>query len=314
MVGFLEMWGNLPNMAFPPLKGKRKNADYLNSVAFMETFNRITNIAISRFKWTGLPDSCNERALELTLYFYGKALFFNDENLGYIHTPVSLPGPFNVYYESVRRNAYSFNYEKWLDIDNSVLIRGNKTMTPDYFIAWSYSPKIADALRSIDVHTQTIKRPFAISATENERRSVEAALEKVCDNEIAVVGTKFTDKNNGLGVLNFNVNCYLSEMWANLKNYYQQAFSALGVDNSFTSKKERLVVNESEGEQNVIRHTLQSAYDERKKACEEINKMFGLNLNVEINQIDTFAEERAFLQSLQNMHNTPGGGDGVRED
>ena len=297
---------NLPMFSPVPLRGKRKQSEYLNSVVFMEVFNRLTNIALSRFRWKGLPDSCNERALEMTLYFYGKALFLFDENLGLIHTPVSLPGPFNVYYESINREAYSFNYHEVRTISDSVIIRNNKTMCPDYYITWTYAPKITDALRSIDVHTQTIKRPFAITATENERRSVEAALEKVTDNEIAVVGSKFTDRNNGIGVLNFNVNCYLGEMWANAKNYFEQAYTAFGIDNSYSSKKERLVVNESEGQQNVIRHTLESAYDQRRQAAEQVNKMFGTNITVEINQLETFMGERLIMN---NPMAEPEGGD-----
>ena len=291
------MFEFLPN--FNPFIPKKKSARFLNDLAFQEVFFRITNVALSRFKWNNLPDTCNERALEMTLYYYGVALFFNDANLGYAHTPVNLIGPFNIYYESIRRFAYSFQYNKEYSIDNSVVIRCNKTMTPDYFVTMNYAAKIADAMRSIDVHTQTIKRPYALACREKDRKSVEAAINNVSDNEVAIFGTNEIMDGKNISVLNLNTQCFLSDMWANVKNYFNQCYSALGVNNSFTEKRERMIVPESTGEANVIRHTLESEYEERKRACELINKMFGLNIDVKINE-EIFEEVEEDINDVPN--------------
>lgn len=95
-----------------------------------------------------------------------------------------------------------------------------------------------------------------------------------------------------MSVLTTGVQSYLGDMWANVKNMFNQVYSALGVANEFTSKKERLVVSESQGEQTPIRHSLESELECRRKACEEINKMFGLNVSVEANQLEQFKEEQ----------------------
>ena len=42
----------------------------------------MTEIAISRFEWENLPDTCDERTLELVLCKQGKAVFFEDETVG----------------------------------------------------------------------------------------------------------------------------------------------------------------------------------------------------------------------------------------
>lgn len=285
-------WFPLPMFHAAPNGAK---ADQLNQWQFMEVFNRITNVALSRFHWKNLPDTCNERALEMTLYFYGKALFFDDPDKGFMHTPVTLNGPFNVYYESITRRAYSFDYEHEYTIDNSVVIRDNITMTPSYLQPWIYAPKIADALRSIDVHTQTLKRPFIVSCQEKQTESVKTAFRKISDNEPIVIGSKDMADTQKLAVLNTNVPCVLSDMWSNVKNYYQQVYTSLGVENRFQEKKERMVSSEASGETNVTRHVLESALSMREKACEEINAMFGLNISVEVNQIDRFPLEAGEL-------------------
>lgn len=267
------------------------SARFLNNLQCADIFNRFTQIALSRFKWTGLPESCNENALETTLFFYGKAVFFFDEDYGYIHTPVQLPGPFNIYYESVVREAYSFGpFHRKLTMDDSVLIKSNRTMYPEYQIVWNYAPKIANVIRAIDVHTETLKRPFMIKCQEKEVTSVKRAISKINDNELAVVGDKFADPDS-FKVFQIAKECYLAEFWANVKNYSNQVLSSLGVKNNFSTKKERQITSEVQGEENSVRHTLESDLAMRELAAKEINARYGLNVKVEANELEEFTDE-----------------------
>lgn len=292
------------NIPFMPM-GTKLTSKQLNNAQYGDIFNRITNIALSRFKWYGLPDTCRPEILEETLYFYGSALFFYDEDLGFIHTPADYPGPFNVYYESVRRQAHSFNYDKWYDIDNSVIIKANHSMFPDYLTTWNYTPKIANSLRAIDVHTETLKRPFIITGPEKCKTSISAAMNKIADNEVAIIGQKL-GQDFEIKVLNLATTSYLPDMWANVKNYFNQVFSSLGVKNSYTEKRERMITSEVEGEGNAVRHMLESGLNERQLACERINKMFGLNLSVEANEIESFMDELIEMQAARITGTVPG--------
>lgn len=276
----------LPMFAGP----KKMTASALNNQQYAEIFNRIINIALSRFKWNNLPETCKPEILEETLLFYGSALFFNDPILGFVHTPCNLPGPFNIYYESTRREAYSFNYREWYTLEDSVLIKANHSMFPDYLTVWNYTPKIANCLRAIDVHTETLKRPFMITAPDKVVSSVKKIISDIADNQVAVVGEKIGEDGEIKVHLLSSVS-NLTDMWANVKNYLNQVYSSLGVKNSYTEKRERMITAEAEGEGNAIRHTLESELGERKLACERINRMFGLNISVEANETETFMEE-----------------------
>lgn len=282
---------------FRPVKIKN-NSQYLNNMQCLDIFNRIANIALSRFKWTGLPDTCMPDILEQTLFFYGNAVFFEDTTLGFVHTPVNLPGPFNIYYESTVRYAYSFNYHAKRNITDSVLIKNDHTMSPDYITVWNYTPKIANVLRAIDVHCETLKRPFMVKCMEKEVPSVRRAINKIADNEVAVVGDSFNDPNS-IQVLNLGTTSNLQDMWATAKNYFNQCFNSLGVKNSYTEKRERMITTEAEGEGNAIRHRLESLLDERRAAADRINKMFGLNVQVEANELEVFTDELIELQAAR---------------
>ena len=285
------------NLPIAPTCGK-PTTEMLNNYQLMEIFNRIANVALARFKWIGLPETCQPDILEQTLFFYGKALFFYDEQLGYLHTPVNLPGPFNVYYESIRRQARSFQYNKMYTIDDSVLIKANYAMFPDVLTVMNYAPKIANGLRAIDVHTETLKRPFMITCPDKMVQSVRQILDKIADNEVAIVGEKLGD-NGDIKVLPFGATSNLPDMWANIKNYFNQVYSSLGVRNSFTEKRERMITSEVEGEGNAVRHDLESELYERELACERINDMYGLDVHVEANELEDFMDEMIEVQAAR---------------
>ena len=58
----------------------------------------------------------------------------------------------------------------------------------------------------------------------------------------------------------------------------------LGIPNSPSEKKERLVANEAKVSQGGTLASRSSRLEMRKMACREINDMFGLDIDVEYNQ------------------------------
>ena len=58
----------------------------------------------------------------------------------------------------------------------------------------------------------------------------------------------------------------------------------LGINNANTDKKERLITNEVDSNNELINYYLNCFYKPRKNACDEINKKYGLNIKVTLNQ------------------------------
>ena len=49
-----------------------------NNYTFRQYFNRLAELSISMFEWKNLPDTVDERFLELSLFKDGKAIFFKE--------------------------------------------------------------------------------------------------------------------------------------------------------------------------------------------------------------------------------------------
>lgn len=275
----------------PLLDNIKSDANNKNIGQFAEVFNKLSNLAVSRFKWTGLPDTCNERMLEIILYFYGKELFFNDPEMGFLNTAVALQGPLNVYYEHIIRRAISINYNKDYNIDNSVLIRNNPTCTPTAYTVYIYSRKIADALRTLDVQMMHMKHPFLFRTDKKEVSSMRQVIKQTADNEIAIFGSDSFKKQGDLfDKVDTGIEWQGSEIWQHIYNLYNEIYTYLGINNPATEKKERLIVDEVNSNNMVIDMNIETQYQTRKKACEEINRMFGLNVDVEVKKLRDYNE------------------------
>ena len=73
--------------------------------------------------------------------------------------------------------------------------------------------------------------------------------------------------------------------WNSLMN---ELLTFLGINNNNTDKKERLLVDEVNANNEFILVNIEHMYEERKLACELINEKFGLNITVERREVDVY--------------------------
>ena len=127
-----------------------------NKAAYNEYFLRLVDLAINRFKYTGMPDSVDVRYLELMLCLYGNAIFFKDEYKGFMGLGTSYQGWLNDYGVPRERQAIAANGQPFINLNetNSVLMFNNRLRTPDLYIITIYSNRLWDIQRSIDTNTK----------------------------------------------------------------------------------------------------------------------------------------------------------------
>ena len=139
------MNNSLFNLGYNPKKSDLRN----NEVAWYNA-DRLYSKCISMFEWINLPDTIDERYLEITLCNMGHICFFKDEELdSYLALQCNLSGKFNIYNIPTNYNIYTANgYHAKRDITNSVVIFNNKTHTPSTPKIWYNANRIADIERT----------------------------------------------------------------------------------------------------------------------------------------------------------------------
>lgn len=267
-----------------------------NSLAEQYYLSRLSELAMSMFKWKNLPDSVDSRFLEYTLFYEGAAVFFKDEYLSnselsdntdgsFLCLQVVLGGDLNVYRVPNNRKAYAVNtYNKQLTQNDSVIIWNNMIRLPEYGRMMYYATQLAEIDRAITVNVKGQKFPIAILCDESQRLTLKNVYKQYDGNEPFIFGDSSLDLNKMIQAINTG-SPYVADKLQDLKNNkWSEAMMCLGIPNSPTDKKERLVANEAAVSQGGTLASRSSRLEMRKRACNEINKMFGLNIDVEYNE------------------------------
>ena len=271
-----------------------------NNYTWRHYFNRLLELGTTMFEWKNLPDTIDERFLEMTLFNRGSIVWFEDKVLGMLALPAALGGRFNVYRIPITRNIIANNgYHKKCTIKNSVIIWNNFLHSNSRLDIEIFSKKLYNLDRTIDVNVNAQKTPILVSCDETERLSMKNAYKEYDGNAPVIWGDKRLNPES-LTVLKTDAP-YVSDRLYTLKTQiWNEALTFLGINNVNITKKERLLndeVNRNQG------GTIASRYSRlvmRQNACKEINKMFGTNISVDY---------REDLKVLDEAESVDAGGD-----
>lgn len=243
---------------------------------------RLTELAISMFEWKNLPEEIDPRFLELTLFEDGQAVWFKDEELDkYLALQVIINGRLNVYRVPINRRAFAVNgYQRNLDINNSVIIYNNYLRTNSYKMCVLYAKKLYNLDRIIDVNTNAQKTPVLIRVPETQRLTATNVYKEWDGNQPVIYGDKDLDPNI-LAVLKTDAPYVADKIYQLKTQYWNEALTYLGISNINIQKKERLVSDEVVRSQGGTIASRYSRLQARREACDKINEMFGLNVEVD---------------------------------
>lgn len=274
----------------------KKLAAWENQETHQDIFIHLANMWLTLFKWDGFPGTCDERALEYTLMFSGKALFFRDDeplSIGeypvigegpahYFHTPVVLGEGLNIYYEHTNRRAYSYKYNKNFSISDSVLIRNNRLMAPTLPSLMVMTRRLVNALRTIESLSSHYKLPYFFRMDESEQKSWEVFEQQRQSNETAIFASKALNPDS-ISVMPTGISPgMLKELWDHYHNLENNTFTRFGINNANTEKRERLITAEVDSNNGLIETSIEPYLLARQEACDLINEMFGLNVSVSL--------------------------------
>ena len=246
-------------------------------------FNRFRLMATTQFKWSGLPETIQERHIESVLFEEGRVLFFKHKTDGLLCLPCYDGIGINVYGDPTSYNATGFaqTYRN-IPLSECVLIENNMLRMPtinavDYFVNQLY-----EVIRTRDVNIRTLKAPFIVTCDDKQLLTFKKVMEEISANNYAIFGDKSFGLSDAIKVFQTGVKPLTVELTDTYHDILNEALTYLGINNANTDKRERLITSEAESNNQMIDTSANMFLEARQRACEEINKKFGLNVSVEL--------------------------------
>lgn len=272
-----------------------------NNFSWRTYFARLMELAISTFEWKNLPDSCDERYMELALFNEGSAVFFKDEDLGYLALKCINNGMLNVYAVPTNRRAFAVNgYQKQLSDKDSVIIWNNRLREPSWPLVQYYAKRLWEYDRIIDVNIRAQKTPVVIQGTEAQRLTLENLYKEYDGNAPIIMADKSLDLGNVLKVAKTDAPFVSDKIYTLKTQLWNECLTALGISNVSFQKKERLISDEVTRSMGGTIASRWSRLEARQKAADEINKMFGLDIEVNFREDFRETDDEFMIETSNN--------------
>lgn len=239
-------------------------------------------LALNMFTWENLPETMDSRYIENALYEHGLCLVNDDKDLGLISVGCSFGANMNINGESTEVITCGYNYVKtikYINNDNCVLIRNNDLAKPTRDYIANYAERMLQVEMCIRANINQQKFPWFINASEKTKKSLEIIFEKVDNFEPFILANRDILGENPIEVLTMPTPYVADKLNQYKYELEREILSFLSLNNNF-EKKERLLTDEVNSNNDFIHTNAMLMYKARLQACEQINKKFGLNVRV----------------------------------
>lgn len=280
-------------------RNRRKRGDFLsgtfwqtdsyNARTFQKNFDMLLSLALNRFRWTGLPDTCDERFFEWALHRVGIATISYDiaqQTRIYTSLQAMPHGVYNMY--GIPTQWRAVGYDGLTDYectnDNGVLCYYSSSR----FLVWNaleiFARKMSHYERTEDVNLSQQMKPFIGIAPQEKKLELVNLLKQVEGGEPAILGdTGLLDLVNSVTVIDTKVPIITEELARSNQNVLNQALLYLGIPHLAFEKGERMIEDEARANTAPTNIMLMDCLKARRKFCNEVNAKFDLDVHVYFN-------------------------------
>lgn len=261
-------------------------AKSLNDLTYTDYYYRLMLYARARFEWTGLPNGIDEKHIEKWLFLEGRCMFFKDPEKGFMIARCTDSGQLNYYDEPTRITPYGTGYmgESLENNKECILIRNNDDMIPTRHTIRLFAMRLTTIERTIDVNINAQKTPVMIYCTDKQKLTMKTMYDKWSGNEPVIYGDKVT-QYTAPEVLKTDAPVVFDKLQIQKHSVWNEVMTFLGVNNANMDKRERLVDDEVQANNEQVELSAQIMLKAREEACKRINELFGTNISVKLREL-----------------------------
>lgn len=262
----------------------RKRKPVINDNIERETI-RLTKhyqmMALNRYKWENLPNGIESRYIEEMLYDNGECAMFDHPDLGLCVLRSSSRENLNIYGEPTKLTVTGFNEHRTVMMDECVRILNNDLALPTLPNIGYYARRMAEVDDIILQNLRQQRVPYIFATDENNAFSMKALYDRIYQGEAAI----FVDKEmlkgepENIMVIPTLAPYLVDKLQIQKQEMERELLTFLGINNTL-EKKERLLVDETNSNNQFIKMASDIGFKQRQLACEQMNERFGLNVRV----------------------------------
>lgn len=264
------------------MKKKLINSQLTNMKTYIMYRDEMLTLAENVFEFKNLPPFIDISYLNRTLLQNGSIAFFKDDVLGLIALPYDVIGNLDIYGRPIKIQCRAANgtYYKSLEQDEFVIMYDNTSYKPLYLDICQMAERIALSKRTIDVNIVQQRTPRVWKTSQDKKKSLQDMLSEIdgmMENIATYESIDIDDMNVVLAPAPYvadKIDLHLDKEWA-------EFYRLIGVANLTEAKKERLITDELTASQGGTIASRYSRFVTRQRAIDEINKKFGVNIEVE---------------------------------
>lgn len=272
----------------------RKRKPVVNDNIERETI-RLTKhyqmLALNRYRWENLPNGIESRYIEEMLYDNGECAMFDHPDLGLCVLRSSSRENLNIYGEPTKLSLTGFNEHRTVMMDECVRIMNNDLALPTMPNIVYYARRMAEIDDIIMQNLRQQRVPYLFATDENNSFSMKALYDGIYQGEPAI----FIDKEmlkgepENIMVIPTTAPYLVDKLQIQKQEMERELLTFLGINNTL-EKKERLLQDETNSNNQFIKMSSDIGFKQRQLACQQMNEMFGLNVSVVETQ-DEFQKE-----------------------
>lgn len=263
------------------------NYDYKDKPRNVENLMKyMLNRSNIMFQYHNLPDSIPSREIELLLQTNGFGVFIEVEGKYYIVNGGlgGEPDVYNMPTEAVisipalkLNKTYKIN-EDCIVIPNDSMYLGLLPMYAKYCTLMNEN-EITMLLATVNKRIQHL-----LSANDdNTLESAKKFLEKVFDGEIGVIGESKLFESLKVNTTSTTSQVSMKDLFEYEQYLKASMYNEIGLSANFNMKRERLSSSEVEANTDNLYPLVDDMLKNRREGLEKVNKMFGLDIQVEFN-------------------------------
>lgn len=265
----------------------------------------ILSLALNRFKWVNLPETCDERYLEWCLLFNGVASIAHPRKKlkdYFFSTQATQIGEFNVYDNPTKWRSFGNNnwgYEcNW---SNGVLVYDNRmrrSLLPSIEL---FSKRLANIERTIDMNVFQQRRPYILTAPQERVNDLSNMAKQLSGFEPMILGYDSLVSDYGVKaeVLPLEVPFIAEQLQTVEQNIWRDIYRLLGIE-SIHEKGDRLITSEVNALSQPSELMALDPLNARREAADKLNARFGLNIKVVWNE-DFISDNYNYVNNVKQQ-------------